>query len=128
MKWIAIVILGCSMVAAAQTAKVVQLSPEDAKEAKTLHDEQDNLTARMNAFHDRIQRKYLAAKEGESYDGLIWSSVDKLRIKSGWFEGFEYSEDFRFIVPIASHIYSQFGAGCSYFTSPVIGAVAGISQ
>src|SRR5271170_7184708 len=55
----AFVLVG-AMTLTAQTAKVVQLSPEDAATAKALHDEQLALDKKRDALELRIKRKYIA--------------------------------------------------------------------
>lgn len=102
MKWIAIAILGCSVAIGAQTAKVIQLSPEEARQAKSLRDQQDAIAKKIAEFDQTIRDKYLkAAKEEEGHTATYSLNGKWIWIKSGWGNGsFQYSEDFRFIVPV----------------------------
>jgi hypothetical protein len=97
----------------AQTAKVIQLSPEDAKEAKLLYDLKKDLVKQQDEFDEKIRKAYLtttykATKNSVCYWSLYGSvyytsSVSEngicTGIKEGWYNGFNYSEDFLFIVP-----------------------------
>ena len=87
----------------AQDAKVIQLSPSDAAEAKSLYAQQKELDAKFADLRYRITKNYLtASKEEEGHTntysdphgaGWVW-------VKNGWGTGnFNFSEDFRFIVP-----------------------------
>ncbi len=102
MKFIAIAILGLSMAASAQTAKVIQLSSEDAKQAKMLHDQQEAIAKKIADFDQAVRAKYLTAPKEDEGHTQTYSLNDKwIWVKSGWGSGsFQYSEDFRFIVPI----------------------------
>jgi hypothetical protein len=88
-----------------QTAKVIQLSPEDAKQAKSLDDEQKALTAKTEAFMASIRKTYLQIKKTD--DLFVTGCTSSLKredikcYKNGWnFGDFEYSEDFKSIVPV----------------------------
>jgi hypothetical protein len=95
----------------AQSAKVIQLSPEDAKQAKQLHDASEAAAKKESEFQDVIRERYLkASKEEEGHTqtyGYLFTFQGKEKshgywVKSGWGNGtFEFSEDFRFIVPVA---------------------------
>lgn len=59
----------------AQTAKVIALSPEDAKHAQELDARQKALTAETEAFHHSVVEKYLTTKNekdgGNQYGGYL---------------------------------------------------------
>ena len=61
-----------------QTAKVIQLSPEDARQAKALDDAQNELTAKIAAFRETIKQKYLVTTDkkeaGDCYAGQFMVS------------------------------------------------------
>jgi len=69
------VFLALPMLLPAQTAKVYQLSDSDAKEAKALYAEKSAVEAKIEALNKKVG-----------------SQVN-------WVWGFEFSEDFRFVVP-----------------------------
>ena len=62
-----------------QTAKVIQLSPEDARQAKALDDAQNELTAKIAAFRETIKQKYLVTTErkeaGDCYAGVFMTNA-----------------------------------------------------
>jgi hypothetical protein len=89
-----------------QDAKVIALKPEDSAEAKALYAQQKEVEARIADLRYRITKVYLtAAKDEEGHTntysnprggGWVW-------VRSGWGSGdFAFSEDFKFIVPVAS--------------------------
>lgn len=122
-----------TMISSAQTAKVIQLSQDDAKQAKALTDEQTALDKRKAEFEEAIRTRYLTVIRGDKDWGdtsvQIWNGAGVKSYRAGWDTGrFEYSEDFKFIVPktvpsIGYGSYSIWG-GCSQFV-PSIGAVTG---
>lgn len=148
-----------------QTAKVIALSPEDAKHAQELDARQKALTAETEAFHHSVVEKYLTTKNGkdggELFDnvgilagitstwatcGLVLNSsgqassacpeptaeekakaakeraeadAKRVWVLRGWGDGdYEYSEDWRYIVPL---VPQASGLTCGYW--PYGGAV-----
>lgn len=123
MKFYAVLFMVCLIApCAAQNAKVVQLSPEHAAQAKALHDKEVALQKEKDDFTRMIQNKYLSEQREDSQyigsgsfvcvnsDSKIVScdpgksepppkKVFRLVIQHGWEQGFEYDENFRFIVP-----------------------------
>ncbi len=109
----------------AQTAKVIQLSPEEAKQAKVLHAEQDSIAKKIVEFDQAIRARYLSApKDQEGHTQTYLFNGSWFWVKDGWGAGnFQYSEDFKFIVPAVVPQYSSpygFGGGCVQLT-PGIG-------
>lgn len=106
MKYLMVTMLLLAVSAQAQTAQVIQLSPADAKQAKALHDELATIKARVESFDEGIARKY-SGKECVSLHvaGAVvpCTKTDEkaymIGVSPGWENGFEYSEDYRFIVP-----------------------------
>lgn len=113
MKILPIILLALSLSASAQTAKVIQLSPEDSVTAKSLQDEQTALDKRVADFHDRIVKNYLLVP-GAAKQSNIWYG-SSYPYKPGWVTGlFEYSDDFKFIVPKNTIQNSTVSGSCFY--------------
>ena len=85
-------------VATAQTAKVVALSPADAKEAADLHAQKAAIEAKMWSLESRIRRK-LYPPWATCIPGQTCFPMYSL--PPPWSCGFEYSEDFKYVVPKA---------------------------
>ena len=128
MKTIVFAVLFLSASLYAQTAKVVALSADDAKTAKSLYDEQAALDKRKAAFEELVRTRYLTVKKGDKEwgdEGVVFSlngsgTTIKTSYRAGWNYGqFEYSEDFKYIVPKSPPINGagsfQLGSACSYF-------------
>jgi hypothetical protein len=106
-KLITVGILFIAVTLNAQTAKVIELSADDAKEAKALHEAQLDLDSKVLALHTRILADYLTDKSGGklrnpwvgNYSGNVTWLTNGDVYKVGWSGEFEYSDDFRFIVP-----------------------------
>jgi hypothetical protein len=81
-------------------AQVIQLTPEEAAQAKALYAEKAAVEAKIGALTAKISEKYLW-ETCSVYPGC-WT------LKLDWYWGFEYSTDFRFIVPAQPK-----GTGCS---------------
>lgn len=128
MKKILVALVFLSIVGHGQTAKVIQLSPDDAKQAKALYDEQIALDKRKAAFEELVRTRYLTVKKGDKEwgdEGVVFSIngagvTVKTSYRAGWNYGqFEYSEDFKYIVPKSMLINGtgslQFwNNGCNY--------------
>ncbi len=113
MKSLVVVLLlaGFSLSALGQTAKVIQLSPEDAAQAKSLYAQQAAIQKKIDALNDKITTQYTseAVPEGNciatAYGSWVFSGpcsgmgAPTSSVKPGWENGFEFSEDFKFIVP-----------------------------
>lgn len=93
MKAVALFLILAASPLIGQTAKVIALSPEDAAEAKTLYTQKAEIEKRIINLTDTIQHKYLAlVPPHEGLNGFR-------HFKDGWSIGFEFSEDYKFIVP-----------------------------
>lgn len=75
-----------------QTAKVIQLSPEDAAQAKSLYAQKAEIEKKISSLVDGVHDKYLIISH-HGPDGLYGI------YKDGWNNGFEFSDDYKFIVP-----------------------------
>ena len=88
--------VGYALKAVGQTAKVIQLTPDEAKQAKALYDEQQALAKRQQEFDAAISHKYTETPSTLSVFSKPWTTYST---NSGWENGFVYSENFKFIVP-----------------------------
>lgn len=136
----------------AQTAKVIQLSDDDAKQAKYYHDAVAAAQLAEDIFRDKVKVQYTqedqlwptaACVSSFSVNGHpIGQPADyncppakpltpeekkaatHREYKTGWLYGFDYSEDFKFIVPKVANSYQAptpcLGMGC-YLTQPLSG-------
>lgn len=146
-------LFAASTLSPAQSAKVIALSPDDAKEAKALYAQRDAVNRAIEDLQRRVEERYLSeTKPGRGTIGIVSgsnitlststlmsgcfityngsgesstsgcateSAADKklrlereaaeraadaklthLERKDGWREGFSYSEDFKFVVPL----------------------------
>lgn len=130
-----LLLLALSLPSAAQTAKVIQLTPDDAIQAKTLYDAQIALDKQKADFHTAIVKKYLVVKRGDKDwgdQGVVFSLDSagitvKTSYRAGWGYGnFEYSEDFKFIVPVPvpTPYSSSYWNACNVI--PTSGSVMGV--
>ena len=99
----------------AQTAQVIQLTPDESRQAAALYAQKAEVEAKIAALQTSITEKY--TKETRTYV-FCTSCVTYLGTKTGWEGGFEYSTDFKFIVPAPQP--TTFGAsGCTYLNPAV---------
>jgi hypothetical protein len=124
------VFLALPLLLPAQTAKVIQLDPEEAAKVKQLYQQKADAEQAISDFQIKIQEKYTKRKveynpglscltpsgNGIVGVGLCGGEKDPATKKafywdfiSGWNYGFEYSEDFKFIVPKAAPASSYIG-------------------
>ena len=92
MKYIILFMLFLSTSLYSQTAKVIQLSPEDANSAKSLYEQKTQIEVEIWHLQDRIKKEYIN-------DPYRWGSTD-----------FEFSDDFKFIVPMIYN-FPQYNLG-----------------
>lgn len=83
---IALLALALALSAHSQTAKVVALSPEDAKHAQELDARQKALTAETEAFHNSVVEKYLTTKS-EKEGGFLYPDYLSLHLTATAFIG-----------------------------------------
>jgi hypothetical protein len=146
---------------AAQTAKVIQLSPADATARKALEEQRAAIEQKIKELDAQIQHRYTTVLQGDkdasgSYadigllntTGITYAcfatisndpavlkayqdcerSLEAERAKNppppqrmyriGWASGFEYTEDFKFIVPVLPKTSGDVLHGCNW-TYPV---------
>ena len=116
MKTIAILAVGIAVCLAshAQTAKVIALSDADAAKVKSLYDQRADIDKQINDMHEQIRVKYtirathfscgsaIQTHESAKFCSLqtnIYGTGTAQETIDGWWVGFEYSDDFKFIVP-----------------------------
>jgi hypothetical protein len=134
MKRIAVIItIFLAVPLTAQNAKVIQLSPEDAKQAKVLHDEQEAIAKKIVEFDQAVRTKYLTApKEQEGHTYTYNLNGSWVWVKDGWGTGtFQYSEDFKFIVPVPGVTVQPCGeefCGVGSPVSPTINWIPSVSD
>lgn len=129
-----VLLLSCSTLLHAQTAKVVALTAEESKEARDIQAQRVALDKRDADLTERITKAYLQTTE-PAQNNVVFGSMPHWRF--GWEAGFVYSEDFKYIVPKlaqptpcgANGIYWG-GSTCvpSFFANPVAGSVTAVSQ
>lgn len=99
----------------AQEAKVIQLSAQDATDARRFYEEYKAAELRWQKFQEVVKVKYTQTVKGEKDADAICSSGtftvtftgepvrskadDCIYYRKGWYSGFTFSTDFRFIVP-----------------------------
>jgi hypothetical protein len=129
----------------AQTAKVIALSPEDAAQAKSLYEQKAALEKKIADFQAKIDDKYTMVYHDYPTSACIQlcpngvcpktpctdfpkvSEEDKKRAhvrehEFGWVGGFEFSDDYKFIVPKPyTPPKTLFNYSC---VNPVVGNVA----
>jgi len=88
---------------AAQSAKVIVLSDADAAEAKSLHRKLQEILDKQKALESKIKAKYIVAAHDKNNGGICGTDGC---YDSEWGSGFEYSEDFRFVVPVPARPYN----------------------
>ncbi|KAA6459640.1 hypothetical protein DYQ86_16100 [Acidobacteria bacterium AB60] len=81
---LALAAMCCALPGVAQNAKVIELAPAEGSRAKALYEQRAHIEREIEDLTDDITAKYLRP-EG--------------RLRDGWPSSFEFSEDFRFIVP-----------------------------
>jgi hypothetical protein len=97
----------------AQTAKVIQLSPEDAAKAKDLYAQKADIEKKIADLQAKIAGGYTTEKKEQQYLNCCCCGIKEsdgktyvTQFKDGWGGGFEYSSDFKFIVPKMPPAYS----------------------
>ena len=123
---VAIAAVSFSLGAQAQTAKVIPLTPAEATEAKSLYEQKALIEFKMKDLEHRIQTSHLLDTSTPTQNSGFLSNFQ--RWLPGWNGGFQYSEDFKFIVPAeTSHVGTTlggWGGGCNYLkTTPYEGSV-----
>jgi hypothetical protein len=72
----------------AQTAQVIVLSPAEAKASADLYAQKAEIDAKISAFKRALEDKYIVPLCASGRCGSVW------------FNGFEFSTDFKAIVPV----------------------------
>lgn len=121
---VAILAFAMSTALLAQNAKVIELTPAEATEAKSIAQEQKDLAQREIdlrydiALHHNIARELPTRASACIGKGCIPSGLPEADhrwvefVVGGWLNGFEYSEDYRFIVPKAAPASNYIQSPC----------------
>jgi len=81
-----------------QTAKVIQLSPEDAAKSKQVHEAALKAQKAVEDFDQHVRETYTQCSHKDcNLRGYL--IIGGIEYKDGWDGGIEYSEDWQFIVP-----------------------------
>jgi hypothetical protein len=102
MKLSIVLVLLCAVTVGAQTANVIELKPEDSSRAQKAWDDLQKAEAGWKDVQDQIDMKYVEVPfDGKSGGTFTWPGDVKngFRPKSGFNGGFEFSQDFKYIVP-----------------------------
>jgi hypothetical protein len=130
MKIIAILGLSISLTVSAQTAKVVQLSPLDAEKARSLYEQRDRIDKEISDLEVQIGHQYISNMEPRTGCVNYNQDLDSVpcekpkgktfTLQPGWESGFEFSDNFKFIVPklVESKVT---GGGCFGVAEPLRG-------
>ena len=102
-----------SLAVFAQTAKVVVLKPAEAAQAKKLHEALDAAKKDADDFDNEIAARYTWEESGFTVSNGAWHST-----KVGWEYGFEFSEDFRFVVP--KPYQAKAPMNCGMYINPAV--------
>lgn len=94
------VLLLTAIGAFSQTARVIQLDKPDAQEAKQKWEKLQAAQAEWDAFQERVKNDYtLVSPANKEAGNIISSGPNNLAVRKGFESGFEFSADFKFIVP-----------------------------
>lgn len=129
-----------------QTAKVIALTPNETARAKQLKMDQENLTIETQEFELMIKHEYLMTSPPANvipnaiYNGCSGNNCWSSNWKPGWGNNgeFEYSEDYRFIVPKSAAPLTNICTNCNvpfwnngggFFTPvPITGSVVPLTS
>lgn len=112
-----------------QNAKVAVLEKGDSEKAEQLHAAVKKANDELAAFIKSVEKKYVTSKTGEPRtsmlfaDGTMLLSNETRAVKrfdgklyypplSGWEYGFEFSDDWKFLVPKPVPAYRPLSANC----------------
>lgn len=98
MKKIVLAVILMLGTAFSQNAKVIQLSPEDAIQSATLHKAVKDAEKAVEKFDKTVKKTYLPAPRPSN------TFVNETVSAPEWFYGFEYSDDWKFIVPAINRL------------------------
>jgi outer membrane murein-binding lipoprotein Lpp len=117
----AVVLLAVILVSVAgfaQTAKVIQLNPDDAGRARDLYAEQKRIEQDIADLQKKIKKEYLTKSKKSDWTGGSVCYGDTGQIAPGWGCGeFEFSDDYKFIVPPQAKSQTTWSGvwnGCTY--------------
>jgi hypothetical protein len=91
------VFLALPILLPAQTAQVIQLSSTDSDTAQSLYAEKASVEKQIASLEQKIKKSYLTPAVTGGYSFCVNKYCTSTR--GYWDNGFEYSSDFKFIVP-----------------------------
>jgi hypothetical protein len=83
----------------AQSANVIQLEPSDSARAQKAWDALQKAQAEWDALYDEFQDKYIVVLKSNDHSTVQRSSGKAVSVPSDWARGFEFSKDFKAVVP-----------------------------
>lgn len=99
--------LAVSSIAYSQTAQVIQLSSQDSAEAKSSYQAMKDAEKKWQDFQDQIRKKYVESKNAPTVwcSSIVSGTTAYLSCPDnnylpGWENGFEFTKDFGFLVPL----------------------------
>lgn len=103
--WLYSLILLAAPAAFGQTAQVIQLTPDEAKQAAALYAEKNAVEAKIEALRKSISAAHIHPQSRENDVFIFYDPT--------WVLGFVYSTDFKFIVP--APFVTQPYSGCPVY-------------
>lgn len=100
----------------AQDAKVLVLDQADAVEAKALYAQKLNIETKLAVLNAKIRTKYTEVK----HEGKVPQVSGNFALysftvyKDGWSDGFRFSEDYKYIVPVELNLQASRPNSCYY--------------
>lgn len=105
----------------AQNAKVIQIDRDDARDAKAKWEALQKAQADWDAVAERVKKDYVYVSKSSQECGSQFMNVDYC-YRKGWENNFDFSTDFKFIVPKPQPQYSgcngtSWNGNCGYIFS-----------
>lgn len=111
MKALALLAVWMALPVFSQDAKVIELSKSDAASAKTAYERLLEAQKAWETVKSGIDSKYTIDTQ-PSYG--LYGDLKLKAYKSGWWDGFVFSEDFRFILPKVKPQVSAWGGNTCF--------------
>lgn len=108
----------------AQTAKVIALTPEDAKTAQDVDLQVNEALKRKSDFYEKVRLKYIGGYPAGRLNLICFSAGcepskhDGKDAIPGWESGFEFSDDWKYIVPLKFLYSPNLNNSCVISTIP----------
>ena len=98
-------IVVCAAAAFGQTAQVIQLTPDEAKQAAALYAERAAVEAKIETLRVSISVAHFPSQKQQDRNLILYDTT--------WLNGFVYSTDFKYIVPAPFKTSQSTGAVCT---------------